>query len=49
MAKCEKTTAKCAKKAPADLKAVKPAAAEKVTGGAKTKKTKFPYVYRAAF
>jgi len=33
MAPCKKTTAKCATKAPADLKAVKPAAAEKVKGG----------------
>jgi hypothetical protein len=33
MAQCKKTTAKCAKKTPADLKAVKPAAADKVKGG----------------
>ena len=46
MAPCKKTTAKCAKKAPADLKTVKPATAEKIEGGAKSKKTKFPYVYR---
>jgi hypothetical protein len=47
MAQCKKTAAKCAKKTPADLKDVKPESAEKVTGGAKSKKTKFPYVYRA--
>jgi len=33
MAKCEKTSSKCAKKTPADLKAVKPASVEKVKGG----------------
>jgi hypothetical protein len=33
MAPCKKTTAKCAKKAPADLKGVKPATADKVKGG----------------
>jgi hypothetical protein len=33
MAQCKKTAAKCAKKAPADLKSVKPASAEKVKGG----------------
>jgi hypothetical protein len=33
MAACKKTDAKCAKKAPADVKKVKTAAAEKVKGG----------------
>jgi hypothetical protein len=33
MAQCKNTASKCAKKAPADVKKVKPEAAEKVKGG----------------